>query len=572
MASKKEESVEQRKAAGGIGPWPLLLLLLILFAASVAFVIPSFSKYHGDERFYTDAALRMTATGDYWTPYFASGKIRLLKPIVTYWAIAGSFKTFGVSLAASRAPSLCAGLLSIALVFYLGKTLFNSARVGLLSAALLASNIEFLVLSARATPDALVTLFSLVAMTGFAIVWFGEGRSLKGPMLAWCGIGLAVQTKGLLGLCPVVACAVFLAVARPPDVRARAARLFDWRALPPGILLATFWYVVMFRLHGASALRDFFDDQVGAKVSLSLGFILKNMLSYLTAGLRHFLPWTLAACVWGFLWRKEVREFWNTHRAKCVFLLVLFPMLVLVFSFGNMRAGRYVMISYPPLSALIAVLLDRFLAAPGFERVLRRGVLVAGVVALAVAVALLAFGAQYTWRVAAASSFLCAIGVSGVLLRRRLSPLALCLWVAALVISLHAVFDGAIRSVSTPTPFAAMASQIFEARPGTSLALTYKVEETAASQLRLAAGGRLQVRPAQKTDLESGANILLTTAEGRKAEAVEAAWLFSPVALSPETIRVRDALNKFRRTKDGRNTAGRNTEYYIGIPRSRAGE
>ena len=69
----------------------------------------SVAHYHGDERYYTDAALRMIERHDPWTPVYAGGAARLNKPLLTYWLVIGTYVTAGVSLFLSRLPFLVAG-------------------------------------------------------------------------------------------------------------------------------------------------------------------------------------------------------------------------------------------------------------------------------------------------------------------------------------------------------------------------------------------------------------------------------------------------------------------------------
>lgn len=57
--------------------------------------LPSLSHWRGDERFYTDAAVRMAISGDYLTPTYPDGSLRFKKPILPYWAVLAGFKLFG---------------------------------------------------------------------------------------------------------------------------------------------------------------------------------------------------------------------------------------------------------------------------------------------------------------------------------------------------------------------------------------------------------------------------------------------------------------------------------------------
>lgn len=538
---------------------------ILLYLLVVGFVLPSGSKYHGDERFYTDAALRMCDTGDYWTPYFASGKIRLLKPIAAYWGVAGSFKAFGVSLFTSRVPSVIAGAFSILATFYLGRAVFRSDRIGALAALALASNIEFLTLSARATPDAQVTLWTVVSLLGFARIWFQERTHWSSAFLAWGGIGLAIQTKGLLGLCPLGAILLFMIIARPENWRTAVRTALDWRAILLGCALALFWYLWMVKVHGIGALRDFFDDQVGAKVSLSPGFILHNFFTYAMAGIRHFLPWTLVLGVGLILARRDLSSFWRAHRPACIFLLVLFPMLVCAFSFGNMRTSRYVMISYPALAVLLAALLNAWWKDErGF---LSRAIPALGGFLTVLSSGFIAASFWLGWRLAFAGALLVALGGTGFFMARCRESLLRWCWIAGLMVVLYGVFDGAIRPTSTPTPFLPMARALFAEGAAGQAVYTWQVEETAASQLRLAGHNKFQVRQLTRANFHEQPRLLLTTARGTEKLSPEA-YAFRKVELEDRALQVRDLLRPFRRTDRGRNTAGRNTEYWIATRRA----
>ena len=57
--------------------------------------------------------------GDYFTPCNYDGTPYLRKPILTFWAIAASYKIFGINLFSSRIPFLIAGCIIIWLTYKL---------------------------------------------------------------------------------------------------------------------------------------------------------------------------------------------------------------------------------------------------------------------------------------------------------------------------------------------------------------------------------------------------------------------------------------------------------------------
>jgi 4-amino-4-deoxy-L-arabinose transferase-like glycosyltransferase len=470
----------------------LRVILIGLFFFALLPVIPSPSKFHGDERFYTDAALQMIQTGDYWTPVYPDGSIRLLKPILTYWTAVSSLRLFGVSLFSARLPFLLASLLVLGLTWQLARTIFNSNRTALLAALILASNVELLTLSTRATPDVLVCLFILLSMWGFSRVWFAGDRSFVGPLLAFGGMGLAVQTKGLLGLAPVAANLLFWLLVRPGNVRLKS--FLHWPAIIVGIALGGFWYAVMLWRHGPVALQDFYADQVGAKVARNPGFVFSNLALYLFAIVRHFLPWTLlllAALIWG---RRELAGFWKNHRNQVVFLLGLSAVLVVVFSLGNMRRARYLTASYPMLAVLLAGMFSGFYSGQGPQRWLRRFVGATAVLIFLSGAFLLFAGGGSDWRLAAGGGALAGLGIAGLLATRSQGETGRWIWISGTVVVLFAFIGACIRPVFSPSPLALAADSIGQTSSGNNTVYLWGLDDTSAAQFRLLTRGKVRVK------------------------------------------------------------------------------
>ena len=86
-----------------------LRLLLAVVLSGLVLIIPQVAKYFGDEAYYTDAAIQMVRTGDYWTPYYPDGRMRFVKPILTYWAIVASYLVLGINFFSSRFAFVLAG-------------------------------------------------------------------------------------------------------------------------------------------------------------------------------------------------------------------------------------------------------------------------------------------------------------------------------------------------------------------------------------------------------------------------------------------------------------------------------
>jgi 4-amino-4-deoxy-L-arabinose transferase-like glycosyltransferase len=311
--------------------------------------------HHPDERYYTDAALLMAKSGDYWTPRFYDGTLRPHKPLLTYWAIAGSFRLAGVSMLSARLPSLVAGSLLLVLTGALAWVATRRPETVLLSACLVASQYTFVLCSNRATPD----IFLTVALTlGFAGLFRGlqrGGADVPAWLLLLAGAAIAVLAKGLLGLVFLVFGARLLHQTSQGHRPWRLLVLVAWFALVAG------WFVFMVMEHDVHFITGFLYDQV-------IGRFLKDVwwhkpltvIGYLLLTPALFLPW------WPLLWRMENRSrllaLIRPPRERWVSATGLWMLVcAVVFGLGNKLTARYVFSSVP----LLAVLLAAVLAKPG---------------------------------------------------------------------------------------------------------------------------------------------------------------------------------------------------------------
>ena len=495
-------------------------VLLVLFVAALIYVIPTAAKYHGDERFYTDASLRMMQFGDYWTPYFSDGRIRLLKPVLTYWVIVASFKSLGVSLLASRLPFVIAGVLLLIVLYQLARTVLNCRQTAWLSVAILASNFQFLTLCTRATPDILLCLFVLTSMWGFARIWFQDDRTWLGPALAFVGMGLAVQTKGLLGMCPLGANLIFALFARPGWERIR--RLMRWEAIMAGLVIALFWYVVMWSQHGGGALQDFFSDQVTTRVEHNTGSMIANLSVYLFSPFRSFLPWTLLVVgVLAWRWR-EALDLWKRRRTEWLFLLLMFAILVVVFSMGNILRSRYLIASYPLLALFLADILAAFWSQPRFQQLLGR--LIVGIVFIFLPVGVLLLVAGLIlgdWRLIVGGGLLLSLAVTGWRIRDARDDGSRWIWFAGASLGIFALIGGCIRPVFSPPPLESLAEVLTQSSAGGGTVHTWGLNYSETGVLRVLTGGRLDIREVSDEQAVganfNSASIVITTSPREQA-------------------------------------------------------
>jgi 4-amino-4-deoxy-L-arabinose transferase-like glycosyltransferase len=468
-----------------------LVVFLVLWVLALMPILHRLSRFHGDECLYTDAALTMVQTGDYWTPRYPDGSARFVKPALTYWVLAASYHLLGISYFSSRLPFLMAAGAVVWLTYRLGLRLLGRPPAALLAALIVGSNIQVLALALRSTPDAWVCLFVLMSLLGFARVLFAADRSFGAYLLAYGGAGLAVQTKGLLGLCPVAF--AFLFAALNGRTRTRLRDLVHGRAILLGLAIALSWYVVVFVQHGRPVLAQFFSDQVTAKVAFSPRSTVSNFGVYLVAVARHFLPWTALLVPGLLLCRPAVADFLRQYRRESLFLAGWFLVLAVMFSFSNTRRTRYLAVAYPLIAILLAGLLTRCLEAERFQKAFS-ALLRALTPALA---ALSLFLGFESWRLdprlSLAAAILLATALGLHLMARKdlvaLHPLAL----AGLCVVLFGIVENFWRPLLSVVPATDLTPRLLELTPPGGRVYAWNPGSSYPNQIRVLSGGRLQV-------------------------------------------------------------------------------
>jgi 4-amino-4-deoxy-L-arabinose transferase-like glycosyltransferase len=337
----------------------------ILAVAYLALTLPNLgghTLWDMDEGVNAEAGREMLESGNWITPYF-NYQIRTAKPALLYWLQALSFMALGVNEFAARLPAVVCGLGSVWVTYELGRRMF-SATTGLLAGLILASCVEFCLISHAATPDPPLVLFLMLVFYFYWAGSEGERRWWFVPCAVFCG--LAVLTKGPLGVgVPGLVILLHLMWTR------QLAKLWDRRLLLAGLvflLVAGPWYGMVTLDTRGKWLQAFIGkenlDRFANPADGHRGPIFYHvaMLYVLLA------PWCvfLAPTIWTAV--REARrlpqstniENDETARNKYRFLLVWFLSILIFFSLAATKLPNYVLPLYPAVAILIARWLDRW--------------------------------------------------------------------------------------------------------------------------------------------------------------------------------------------------------------------
>lgn len=352
--------------------------LFLLFACLYFFLLGQHGLMEPDEGRYSEIPREMLATGDWVTPR-QNGVLYFEKPALHYWLTAAAFKAFGQNEFASRFWPALLGLLTLPLVFYMGKNIHGGARAGLLSASILGTSLLHFALSHINLTDMTLSFFIALSLMG---LWLSAANR-RWLLLFYAGMALGVLTKGLVGI--VLPCGIafwYILLTRQWGLVRRYVYI-------PGILLffalTVPWFWVVCKRN-----PDFFH----------FFFIQEHFLRYTTRihdryePVWFFLPILLVALVPWTGWLPSALSFARARRkdqgSPSLFLLCWCLVILFFYSVSSSKLIPYILPCLPPLALLIGGAIHAALER-GDCKALRRGVIASALLNAPLILALLIY-------------------------------------------------------------------------------------------------------------------------------------------------------------------------------------
>ena len=231
-----------------------ILCVLAILAFSILFFLNLGSSplWVADEQTYSQWAFHMFKSGDYMTPWaFGDLLLWIGKPPLFMWLMSLAFQVFGVTNFAARFWSAVFGTLSLILVFYLGKKLYN-VQVGLVSALVLGTFTTFYLFARHAMLDVTFVFFMLASIYFLTL---GEKKEGVNRYVALGGLffGLAFMTKQVAAfLIPIIVFVYFAATGRGVRFLFKKRFALFWIL---GLLIVAPWMIYM-----ALSFQDFWQS------------------------------------------------------------------------------------------------------------------------------------------------------------------------------------------------------------------------------------------------------------------------------------------------------------------------
>jgi 4-amino-4-deoxy-L-arabinose transferase-like glycosyltransferase len=323
------------------------LLAAAIFAGLLFAEVPGSDLLEPDEARYAEIPREMLATGDWLVPRL-NGVDYFEKPPLLYWANAAAIRLLGATPYAARLPSRLAALGTAALVAGALVPLFGGEACAL-AALVCLSSLLFFGLGRTNLTDGLLTFAMTLCIA--ALARFLEARDRGVPAHGWAalaglGAGLAVLTKGLVGVVLPGGAFVLWAILRRRPRRIREILLSP--AAPVALAVTVPYFLAVERAAPGFSrflwVHEHFQRYATAEASRP-----GPPYYFIVLFLAGFLPWTvlLPAAASGAA-RGE-----GFAREIATFLLLYAAVVLVFFSLSHSKLPPYILPMWPAAALLV---------------------------------------------------------------------------------------------------------------------------------------------------------------------------------------------------------------------------
>jgi outer membrane protein assembly factor BamB len=326
-----------------------LCVLAILAFSTIFFInLGSGHLWAADEQTYSQWAFHMVKNGDYLTPWAYGGLFWVGKPPLNMWLMSLAYQVFGVNNFASRFWSGVFGALSLVLVFYLGKKLYN-VYVGFLSALVLGTFTTFYGFARLAMTDVPLVFFILGSIYFFVLSEKTE-KTNRYAALSGLFFGLALMTKQIDALLiPLIIFTYLIATRR--SIRFLFTKHFTlfWGV---GLLVFSPWLIYMNARFGSQFWYWYFVyDDVTRTVGTVEGHVGGYLyyFSYLANNENLLwvilLPFSAGLCAFNAVIKRLKED---------TLILLWMSIVLLVFTFAQTKIFWYILPAFPAFAIAIS--------------------------------------------------------------------------------------------------------------------------------------------------------------------------------------------------------------------------
>lgn len=340
--------------------------LLVICYFVFFFNIGNYALMDVDETRYVSMARDMFNTKDFLTLYL-NGEYFFEKPPLYFWGECLSFALFGkVTEFSARFPVALYGTLCTLLLYFTGKKVV-SRRFGFISAIILATTLEFVMLAKFAILDIVVTTcIGFSVMFGFLTQFVEDKNKKYFWWLFYAFSGLAVMAKGIPGFVVPFAVMFFVCIFNKTF-----KQIFRPQYIIVGTLLFLLivlpWHIAMFHIH-----NPLFYDEYIIKHHLNRFFSSSEihrqqpLYFYFLTILWGLVPWIFSAIAVLIAKIKDFKSlsFENLNNSQKYFWFnaIAFIVTMLFFSSSKTKLITYILPVYFFTSCLIGFVWDKYIS------------------------------------------------------------------------------------------------------------------------------------------------------------------------------------------------------------------
>ena len=330
--------------------------LLLLLGGALLFIpfLGYAPLFDWDEANFAESAREMLISGDY-TRVTINFQPFWEKPPLFIWMQALCMHLFGVGEFAARLPNAIFGIITLITVFEMGRNL-RSDRFGFLWALGMAGSFLPHVYFKSGIIDPVFNFFIFCSISAIAetIRKDKHEKSLKSPILAGIFMGLAVLTKGPVGILIPLLCLVFFWIFNRFKPLTGIKQLSV--ATLSAFLVSAIWFVPETLKNGFWFLEEFIVYQIRLFSTPDAGHAQPFFYHFVVILLGCFPASALATRV---LFRYPQARLNNPD--FILWMRVLFWVVLILFSIVTTKIVHYSSLCYLPLTALAALSIEEFL-------------------------------------------------------------------------------------------------------------------------------------------------------------------------------------------------------------------
>lgn len=235
---------------------------LLIALVGVVLYVPFLGSVHlfdWDEINFAESAREMLVSGNYLDVQI-NFEVFWEKPPLFIWLQALSMYVFGINEFAARLPNALVGIATLLVLFSIGKKIVNE-RFGWIWAMVHALSVLTFLYFKSGIIDPLFNLFIFLGIYQFILFAQGDIRKWYRTGLSAFFIGLAVLTKGPVGLLLFLLTAFFYMLFRKKYAQFLNFKILFWY-LTILAFVGGFWFILQYINGNASIIQDFITYQI----------------------------------------------------------------------------------------------------------------------------------------------------------------------------------------------------------------------------------------------------------------------------------------------------------------------